>query len=72
LNGREFNGGKQRIHALQLSGNARKMLPEPAVRAIERRAAEIRTSVTPPVPPGMRAELRPYQIEGFHFSPTSA
>ena len=69
LSAREFSSEPQRLHALQLAGKkaARRMLPEPQALAIERRASEIQTRVAPELPAGLRADLRPYQIEGFHF-----
>ena len=69
LNARDFSSEPQRLHALQLAGKkaARRMLPEPQALAIERRASEIQTRVAPELPAGLRAELRPYQLEGFHF-----
>ena len=67
LNARDFNGSPQKLHALQLAGRAKNMLPERTVRAIMMRAEEIKTRVTPPVPAGLKATLRPYQEEGFHF-----
>lgn len=65
----EFSGEPQRLHALQLAGKrgAKRLLDEEHARAIERRVEEIRTRVTPAVPASIRAELRPYQVEGFHF-----
>jgi hypothetical protein len=69
LDARDFSSTPQRMHALQLAGKsaAKKLLPEPTARAIEQRIEEIRTRVVPDVPAGLRAELRPYQIAGFHF-----
>lgn len=69
LNARDFSSEPQRLHALQLAGKkaARRMLPEPQALAIERRATEIQTRVMPELPPEMTAELRPYQLQGFHF-----
>ena len=46
---------------------ARKFLPEQHVEQIHRRAAELKARVSPPVPDGICAQLRPYQVEGFHF-----
>src|SRR5262249_30991815 len=43
------------------------LLPERQVEQIQRCVSELKTRVTPPVPQTVRAELRPYQIEGFHF-----
>src|SRR5438552_17517408 len=68
LNSRDFTAEPQRLHALQLADEAaRKFLPEQHVERIHRRAAELKARVTPPIPLGIRAELRPYQVEGFHF-----
>ncbi|MGA2244551.1 MAG: SNF2-related protein, partial [Verrucomicrobiota bacterium] len=58
----------QRLHAFQLADRAaRKFLPAETCERIERRAAELQARVTPPVPDAIRAELRPYQRDGFHF-----
>ena len=69
LNARDFSSEPQRLHALQLAGKkaARRLLPEPQALAIERRASEIQTRVAPELPAGLTVELRPYQLEGFHF-----
>jgi superfamily II DNA or RNA helicase len=69
LNARDFSSEPQRLHALQLAGKqaARRLLPEPQALAIERRARDIQTRVTPDLPAGLSAELRPYQRDGFHF-----
>jgi len=69
LSARDFSSEPQRLHALQLAGKkaARRMLPEPQALAIERRVAEIQTRVTPELPAGLTVDLRPYQLEGFHF-----
>lgn len=68
LHARDFSAEPQRFHALQLAdGAAKKFLPAEHVERIERRAAEIKTRVNPALPPAIRAELRPYQMEGFHF-----
>lgn len=68
LNARDFTAEPQRLHALQLADPAaRKFLPEQKAEEIHRRAAELKTRVTPPIPDGISAQLRPYQVEGFHF-----
>ncbi len=68
LNPRDFTAEPQRLHALQLADDAaRKFLPETQVERVQRRAAELKTRVTPPLPAGISAQLRPYQVEGFHF-----
>ena len=68
LNARDFSAEPQRFHALQLADPAAKKFLAPAqVKIIQRRVNEIKARVTPALPPAIRAELRPYQIEGFHF-----
>jgi hypothetical protein len=68
LTPRELSAEPQRLHALQLSDDAaKKFLPEAQVERIRRRASEIRARVTPDLPAGIHAELRPYQRDGFHF-----
>ena len=68
LNARDFTAEPQRLHALQLADQAaRRFLPEQQADKIDRRAAERVARVAPPLPENMRAELRPYQTEGFHF-----
>ncbi|WP_240914776.1 DEAD/DEAH box helicase [Roseimicrobium sp. ORNL1] len=66
----DFDGAPQRLHALQLAGGAGKeksLLPAERVEAVRRRAEEIRTRVQPVIPATITAQLRPYQLEGFHF-----
>jgi SNF2 family DNA or RNA helicase len=67
LNARDFDAGKQRLHALQLAGRVKNLMPERVIEAIAARAEEIKTRVTPDLPAGLNASLRPYQTEGFHF-----
>jgi len=68
LSPRELSAEPQRLHALQLADEAaRKFLPEQQVEQIQRRAAELKTRVTPSLPAGVTAQFRPYQLEGFHF-----
>ena len=68
LDARDFTAEPQRLHAFQLADHAaKKFLPEEQVERIHRRASELKARVNPPIPAGIRAELRPYQIEGFHF-----
>ena len=68
LDARDFTAEPQRLHAFQLADvAAKKFLPEEQVEKIHRRASELKARVNPPVPAGIRADLRPYQIEGFHF-----
>jgi hypothetical protein len=68
LNPRELSAEPQRLHALQLADDAaKKFLPEQQVEQIQRRAGEIKARVAPELPAGITAQLRPYQLEGFHF-----
>jgi hypothetical protein len=58
----------QKFHALQLADEALgEAMPEQLARQIRERAAKIRALPAPPVPEGFHGELRPYQVEGFHF-----
>jgi SNF2 family DNA or RNA helicase len=68
LNPRDFSAEPQRFHALQLADEAasRFLAPE-HVAKIQRSVGELKTRVMPPLPSAIRAEMRPYQIEGFHF-----
>ena len=64
----ELTSEPQRLHAFQLADRAaRKFLPAATCDRIDRRAAELQAQVTPPVPDVIRAEMRPYQRDGFHF-----
>ncbi|MCI0536812.1 MAG: DEAD/DEAH box helicase, partial [Verrucomicrobiales bacterium] len=68
LNPHELTAEPQRLHALQLAEpSAKKFLPEQQVEQIQRRAGEIKARVTPDLPGVVTAQLRPYQLEGFHF-----
>ncbi len=68
LNPRELSDEPQRLHALQLADDAaKKFLPEQQVEQIQRRVSEIKARVTPALPAGVTAQLRPYQLDGFHF-----
>ena len=68
LNAREFSSTPQRLHALQLADKAAaRFLPEAQYEAVVRRVEELQARVTPEIPAGIRAELRPYQRDGFHF-----
>jgi hypothetical protein len=64
----ELTSEPQRLHAFQLADQAaRKFLPGETCERIERRASELQARVTPELPAAIRAELRPYQRDGFHF-----
>jgi superfamily II DNA or RNA helicase len=60
--------GKQRFHALQLAAaNLEEIAAERAWRTVQERARAITALPAPPTPPGLLAELRHYQQDGFHF-----
>ena len=63
------SGEKQRLHTLRLAHPTAGagMLPAKRAEQVRRRAAELRTAVTPALPAGISATLRPYQTEGWHF-----
>ena len=68
LTARELSAEPQRLHALQLATpSVRKFLPDETATRVECRAAELKARVTPEHPAAIRAELRPYQVDGFHF-----
>ncbi|MBL9169002.1 MAG: DEAD/DEAH box helicase [Verrucomicrobiales bacterium] len=68
LDARDFTAEPTRLHALQLADEgATRLLPLQQVETIQRRASELKARVAPKVPRGIQAELRPYQLEGFHF-----
>jgi hypothetical protein len=68
LSAKDFSPEPQRLHVLQLSNeSALTLLAERQAEEIRQRVGELKARVTPDVPPAIRAELRPYQVEGFHF-----
>jgi hypothetical protein len=68
LNPRELTSEPHRLHVLQLANPvARKFLPAEQYARVERRASDLQARVTPEIPAGLCAELRPYQLAGFHF-----
>ncbi len=68
LSPHELTDEPQRLHALQLADEAaKKFLPATQVESIERRVGELKARVSPELPAGVTAQLRPYQLEGFHF-----
>ena len=68
LHAHDFTAEPQRFHALQLAdAGAKKFLQPEHVEKIQRRVEELKTRVSPELPPAIRAALRPYQTEGFHF-----
>lgn len=68
LNAKDFSAEPQRFHALQLADDAaKKFLAPERVEKIQRRVSELKTRVAPALPENIRAEMRPYQTEGYHF-----
>ena len=56
------------MHALQLADpKAAEVFDPKAWKRIKDRSREIQLEVNAPVPKGLKATLRPYQIEGFRF-----
>jgi hypothetical protein len=68
LNPRDFSAEPQRFHALQLADEAaKKFLAPECVEKIQRRVSELKTRVAPALPQHIRAEMRHYQTDGYHF-----
>ncbi len=64
----DLTGETHRMHALQLSDpKAAEVFDPKAWKRIKDRARDIQLEVTPDVPKSLKATLRPYQMEGFHF-----
>lgn len=61
-------GEKHRLHALQLAQSTlADHLPERQAAELRRRAQALTRADLPAVPEGLQADLRPYQLEGYHF-----
>ncbi len=64
----DLSGESHRMHALQLNDPAVKEVFDPqAWDRICKRSEEVKLRVRPAIPSNLKAELRPYQVEGFHF-----
>lgn len=64
----DLSGESHRMHAMQLSDPAvKEIFDSKAWDKICKRAEEVKLRVRPAVPSNLKAELRPYQVEGFHF-----
>ncbi len=64
----DTSGEPQRLHATQIADPAIREAFDPrAWEKICQRAASLQTAVKPDVPDDLKATLRPYQIDGFHF-----
>jgi superfamily II DNA or RNA helicase len=61
-------GDSHRFHAAQLAGTKASALFDAVSAAdLRERAARLASHDRPPLPAGLRATLRPYQLEGYHF-----
>src|SRR5207249_8115840 len=68
LSPHDFSAEPQRFHVLQLADEAtKKFLAPEHLEKIHRRVSELKTRVMPSLPASIRAEMRPYQTDGFHF-----
>ncbi|MFC7335790.1 DEAD/DEAH box helicase [Haloferula chungangensis] len=64
----DLSGETHRMHALQLADpKAAEVFDPKAWKRIKDSAGEITIEVKPPVPEGLDATLRPYQVEGYQF-----
>jgi hypothetical protein len=64
----DLTGEVHRMHALQLAEPlAKEVFDAAAWKKISDRANNLKLQVRPDVPPGLNVNLRPYQVEGFHF-----
>lgn len=64
----DLSGEAHRMHVLQLAEPGAKEIFDPeAWNRVCDRATRLKLQIRPPVPTGFQLELRPYQIEGFHF-----
>jgi len=64
----DLSGETHRMHALQLADpRAAEVFDPKAWESIKARTAEIQLDVKPDVPETLKATLRPYQVDGFHF-----
>ena len=64
----DLSGEVHRMHALQLAEPlAKEVFDAAAWKKITNRAENLKLQVRPDVPVGLNVDLRPYQVEGFHF-----
>lgn len=64
----EFSDEAHRVHLRHLAGkNVSEFVNPKAWEHISARLADAEIESKPPVPDGLLATLRPYQIDGFHF-----
>ena len=60
-------GQRQRLHTFQVAEHILGMLPEEHARRLRDRRDALRAIPPPPLPETLKATLRPYQAEGYHF-----
>ena len=64
----DLTGETHRMHVLQLAEPlAKEVFDAKAWDNICKRAASIKLQVRPRLPSGLKVDLRPYQVEGFHY-----
>jgi len=64
----DLSGETHRMHALQLADpKAAEVFDPKAWKRIKDSAQEIQVDIDTPVPEGLNATLRPYQVDGFRF-----
>lgn len=64
----DLSGETHRMHALQLvEPRAKEVFDAKAWERISAQAGKLELQVRPGVPSGVSVDLRPYQVEGFHF-----
>lgn len=64
----DLSGEVHRLHALQLAEPmAEEVFDAAAWKKISERARTLKLQVRPDLPPNLSVNLRPYQVEGFHF-----
>ncbi|MEM8953468.1 MAG: DEAD/DEAH box helicase [Verrucomicrobiota bacterium] len=64
----DLTGETHRMHVLQLAEPlAKEVFDNATWERISERAETLKLQVRPAPPKGLNAELRPYQIEGFHY-----
>ncbi len=67
-----LSGGRKetlRLHALQIAAekDLAELISARQQAVLRRRVAELRAEPGPDLPPGLTAEMRPYQVDGFRF-----
>lgn len=64
----DLTGETHRMHALQLAEPmAKEVFDSSAWERITNQASQLKLQVRPSEPEGLKVNLRPYQIEGYHF-----